>query len=49
MLKGLPAGIPYDQNATADWFDSEWMFGITKGFDVVIGNPPYIQACKRRR
>ena len=33
---------PYDQNATADWFDSEWMFGITEGFDVVIGNPPYI-------
>ena len=32
----------YDQNATADWFDSEWMFGITEGFDVVIGNPPYI-------
>ena len=33
---------PYDQNATANWFDSEWMFGITDGFDVVIGNPPYI-------
>ena len=33
---------PYDQNATADWFDSEWMFGLTVGFDVVIGNPPYI-------
>ncbi|MYK95966.1 hypothetical protein F4009_18535 [Candidatus Poribacteria bacterium] len=37
---------PYDQNATADWFDSEWMFGITDGFDVVIGNPPYIQLQK---
>ena len=33
---------PYDQNATADWFDAEWMFGITEGFDIVIGNPPYI-------
>ena len=33
----------YDQNAKADWFDSEWMYGITDGFDVVIGNPPYIQ------
>ena len=33
---------PYDQNATANWFDPEWMFGITEGFDVVIGNPPYI-------
>ena len=25
----------------AGWFDSEWMFGISNGFDVVIGNPPY--------
>ena len=37
---------PYDQNASADWFDSEWMFGITDGFDVVIGNPPYVQLQK---
>ena len=37
---------PYDQNATADWFDSEWMFGVSDGFDVVIGNPPYIQLQK---
>ena len=34
---------PYDQNASADWFDSEWMFGVTDGFDVVIGNPPYVR------
>ena len=33
---------PYDQNAVADFFDTEWMFGIIDGFDVVIGNPPYI-------
>jgi adenine-specific DNA-methyltransferase len=32
---------PYDQNASAPFFDPEWMFGITDGFDVVIGNPPY--------
>ena len=37
---------PYDQNARADWFDPEWMFGIIDGFDVVIGNPPYIQLQK---
>ena len=37
---------PYNQNANADWFDPEWMFGITDGFDVVIGNPPYIQLQK---
>ena len=34
---------PYDQNASADWFDAEYMFGVNDGFDVVIGNPPYIQ------
>lgn len=32
---------PYDQNASAGFFDSEWMFGITDGFDICIGNPPY--------
>ena len=32
---------PYDQNEKADWFDPEWMFGITEGYDIVIGNPPY--------
>ena len=37
---------PYDQNATADWFDAEWMFSIKEGFDVVIGNPPYKQVRK---
>ncbi len=34
---------PYNQNATADFFDPEWMFGIIDGFDVVIGNPPYVR------
>ncbi|HPC61729.1 MAG TPA: Eco57I restriction-modification methylase domain-containing protein, partial [Verrucomicrobiota bacterium] len=34
---------PYDQNASADFFDPEWMFGIRDGFDVVIGNPPYVR------
>jgi len=34
---------PYDQNSTACFFDPEWMFGISDGFDIVISNPPYIQ------
>ena len=42
----VAAWDPYDQNASADWFDPEWMFGIANGFDVVIGNPPYIQLQK---
>ncbi|MBP7795583.1 MAG: Eco57I restriction-modification methylase domain-containing protein [Elusimicrobiales bacterium] len=37
---------PYDQNTSADWFDPEWMFGVKDGFDIVIGNPPYIQLQK---
>ena len=32
----------FDQNAASPFFDPEWMFGIGNGFDVVIGNPPYI-------
>lgn len=33
---------PYNQNASAAFFDPEWMFGIGDGFDVLLGNPPYI-------
>ena len=39
----LAAWNPYDQNTVSPFFDPEWMFGITDGFDIVIGNPPYIQ------
>ena len=35
---------PYDQNEKADWFDAEYMFGAEDGFDVVIGNPPYVES-----
>ena len=35
---------PFDQNASSKFFDPEWMFNVTDGFDVVIGNPPYISA-----
>jgi adenine-specific DNA-methyltransferase len=33
---------PYDQKASSTFFNSEWMFDIKEGFDVVIGNPPYV-------
>lgn len=33
----------FDQNAYASFFDADWMFGVKDGFDVVIGNPPYVQ------
>lgn len=42
VAKQIVAFDPYDQNTFANWFDPEWMFGLTEGFDVVIGNPPYI-------
>ena len=42
----LAAWNPYDQNTSADFFDPEWMFGITDGFDIAIGNPPYVRPHK---
>ncbi|MBL7894518.1 MAG: N-6 DNA methylase [Bacteroidia bacterium] len=39
--KKIVAWNPYDQNTFAPFFDTEWMFGLKDGFDVVIGNPPY--------
>ena len=38
---------PYDQNGSADWFDAKYMFGVEGGFDVVVGNPPYVQLQKQ--
>ena len=32
----------FDQNASSPFFDPEWMFDVKDGFDIVIGNPPYI-------
>jgi hypothetical protein len=40
----LIAWNPYDQNASAEFFDPEWMFWVVDGFDIVIGNPPYIDS-----
>ncbi len=44
--KQLKSWNPYDQNKYSSFFDSEWMYGISDGFDVVIGNPPYVQIQK---
>lgn len=46
--KQLAAWNPYDQSAPASsFFDAEWMFGVKDGFDIVIGNPPYVQVKKK--
>lgn len=39
----LASWDPYDQNTSSTFFDSEWMFDIKAGFDIVIGNPPYLR------
>ena len=39
----LAAWDMFDQNSFAPFFDPDWMFGVTNGFDVVMGNPPYVQ------
>ncbi|MDD4157279.1 MAG: Eco57I restriction-modification methylase domain-containing protein, partial [Candidatus Cloacimonetes bacterium] len=36
----------YNQNDFADFFEPEYMFGLNDGFDIVIGNPPYVQLQK---
>jgi adenine-specific DNA-methyltransferase len=41
--KKLAAWDPYDQNTSSAFFDKEWMFDKSDGFDIVIGNPPYIK------
>ncbi len=33
----------FDQNASSPFFDPEWMFGVKDGFDIIIGNPPYLK------
>jgi hypothetical protein len=46
LAKQLTSWNPYDQNQSSPFFDPEWMFGLPQidggYFDVVIGNPPYI-------
>ena len=33
---------PYDQNNSSRYFSPEWMLGVMS-FDIILGNPPYIQ------
>lgn len=40
----IAAWNSYDQSSSSPFFDHAWMFGIKEGFDIVIGNPPYLEA-----
>lgn len=33
---------PYNTMKASKWFSPEIMFGVNEGFDIIIGNPPYI-------
>src|SRR6266702_3486014 len=41
LTSKLTAWDPFSHKSSS-WFDPEWMFGQKEGFDIVIGNPPYI-------
>ena len=40
--KQLQTFNPFNSSVVADFFDSSYMLGVTDGFDIVIGNPPYV-------
>ena len=39
----------FEQNTHAEFFDAEWMFGVSGGFDIVIANPPYVVVPKNNK
>lgn len=41
LTRKLTEWDPFSHKASG-WFDPEWMFGISDGFDIVIANPPYV-------
>jgi hypothetical protein len=44
--KNIAKWDPFDPQSSAEFFDPHWMFGasLANGFDIVIGNPPYVFA-----
>ena len=43
-LEQIESYHPFDTKNVCEFYDNQFMFGIQDGFDVVIGNPPYIGA-----
>ena len=50
VLKNIALKIkhwnPFDDSKASPFFSPAWMLGVDNGFDVVIGNPPYVQLQK---
>ncbi len=42
IAKKIKHWNPFDDSQPSPFFSPTWMFGIDNGFDVVIGNPPYV-------
>jgi hypothetical protein len=45
-LEQLESYDPFNTGHICQFYDSEFMFGVKDGFDIVIGNPPYVQIQK---
>ena len=43
QLDQLTQWQPFNDHHSAPFFDPLYMFGIKQGFDIVIGNPPYVE------
>jgi len=42
IAKKIKHWNPFDDSNPSSFFSPTWMFGVDGGFDVLIGNPPYI-------
>lgn len=43
FLKKIDDWNPFNDNSASSFFSPSWMFSISDGFDIVIGNPPYVE------
>lgn len=44
LASSVASWNPYKPDRVSGYFDPESMFGIGDGFDITIGNPPYVRA-----
>jgi len=43
IAKKIKHWNPFDDSHPSAFFSPTWMFGIYSGFDILIGNPPYVR------